>query len=315
MTTLSFQHIMSASSPDPSAPWSASIVVPAHNEASRGFVTLDLLGRAIGELNCLVIIVCNGCNDSTSAMARSLPRVVVLDVETASKSNALNLGDDAAGDVFPRIYLDADVEMTLESLHELLTAVGDDAPVAAGPEVTYAAAKSGRIVRNYFEAVQRLPFLVAIGGQHLEGRGAYAVSRTGRSRFDKFPELLADDAFFDRMFDKGEKRVVRTSMARLSVPSRTRDLLRSQVRMARGSRELHAWLISTHPERLVVSGAQSDPRSSVWGRLRAHARTGIVIPGGGPHGVELSLTYLMVEAAARVGASLSLHLGRTVSWR
>ena len=91
-----------------------SIVVPARNE---GFVIARTLramatGAVPGELD--VIVVCNGCTDNTADIARSFgPPVRVIETEVGSKVHALNLGDQAAS-TFPRIYADADVEITLE---------------------------------------------------------------------------------------------------------------------------------------------------------------------------------------------------------
>src|SRR5690349_20226188 len=88
----------------------ASIVIPAHNEASvlgRLLATLpaDVDGRRLE-----VIVACNGCTDNTAAIAREWGATVV-DVTTASKIAALNAADEVAV-TFPRLYVDADVVLT-----------------------------------------------------------------------------------------------------------------------------------------------------------------------------------------------------------
>src|SRR3954453_3171433 len=91
----------------------ASVVIPAHDEASvigRCLRAL-LAGAEPGELE--VIVVCNGCHDDTAAVARAhAPDAVVLELPAPSKPAALNAGD-AEATRFPRIYLDADVEVPL----------------------------------------------------------------------------------------------------------------------------------------------------------------------------------------------------------
>ena len=88
-----------------------SVVIPAHNEAkviARCLASVLTDDRA-DDLE--VIVVCNGCTDDTARVAKEHDeRVCVVETDVPSKSNALNLGDDAATS-FPRMYLDADVEL------------------------------------------------------------------------------------------------------------------------------------------------------------------------------------------------------------
>ena len=61
-------------------------------------------------------MVCNGCSDSTAEIARDLGGPVrVIETAVASTASALRLGDrEASG--FPRFYVDADVDLSFESL-------------------------------------------------------------------------------------------------------------------------------------------------------------------------------------------------------
>src|SRR2546430_6736592 len=96
-----------------------SVIVPAHNEHSVISRTLKTMtARAIpGELD--VIVVCNGCTDDTAAVAGSFgPPVRVIESGLAGKTLALNLGDKAET-FFPRIYADADVHITIETMRTL----------------------------------------------------------------------------------------------------------------------------------------------------------------------------------------------------
>src|ERR1700736_3335542 len=94
----------------------ASVVIAARNEeAVIGRCLRALLAAAApGELE--VIVVCNGCSDGTSSVVgAAYPTVKVVELPVASKVAALNAGDDVA-QAFPRFYVDADVELTTESL-------------------------------------------------------------------------------------------------------------------------------------------------------------------------------------------------------
>ena len=76
-----------------------------------------MIGRLLGPLVSLgpdgldVIVVANGCTDDTAKVAASFgPAVRVLSIPVASKREALVAGDRAARS-FPRVYVDADVEL------------------------------------------------------------------------------------------------------------------------------------------------------------------------------------------------------------
>src|SRR6187431_2740219 len=96
-----------------------SIVIPAHDEESVIGRCLAALtdGAAEGELD--VVVVCNGCKDGTAAAARAAaPAARVIEIEAASKPRALNAGD-AAARAFPRLYVDADVVLSLAAVRRV----------------------------------------------------------------------------------------------------------------------------------------------------------------------------------------------------
>ncbi|WP_116347785.1 glycosyltransferase family A protein [Alkalilimnicola ehrlichii] len=100
----------------------ASIIIPAHNEAAVIERTLRTVVPMLAEEDEL-ILVANGCTDDTAGIARRYePQVRVIETDVASKPHALNLGDQAARS-FPRIYLDADIELKPEALPRLKAAL------------------------------------------------------------------------------------------------------------------------------------------------------------------------------------------------
>ena len=88
----------------------ASVVIPAHNEAATIGRNLRALREGTGaDLD--VVVVCNGCTDRTADEARAAdPSARVIEIPQPSKVEAVRVGN-AATDVFPRIHLDADIEL------------------------------------------------------------------------------------------------------------------------------------------------------------------------------------------------------------
>jgi glycosyltransferase involved in cell wall biosynthesis len=128
-----------------------SIVIAAHDEESVIGRTLDALlsGARPGELD--VTVVANGCTDDTAGVARARPGVRVLEVARPSKPAALNAGDGVAVG-FPRIYLDADIPVTVEVVRALDAALADPGAsvLVAVPERRLDLTGRSRAVRAYF---------------------------------------------------------------------------------------------------------------------------------------------------------------------
>lgn len=92
------------------------------------------------------------------------------------------------------------------------------------------------LVRQFFAINSRLP----VFHEGLFGRGLIALSAEGRRRFDRFPDMVADDLFLDSQFTPQEKREVGGVSTVVEVPLRTRDLVRRLVRVRRGNASLRA---------------------------------------------------------------------------
>jgi glycosyltransferase involved in cell wall biosynthesis len=210
-----------------------SVVIPAHNESTGIGRCLDALfagGVAPGELD--VVVVCNGCADDTAAVARTSGHPVrVIELEAASKPAALRVGDEAAL-ALPRIYLDADVVLQASAARAVLKRLRAGA-VAARPPIRYASSASSAPVRSYYRARSRVPALLG----SLWGAGVYGLSEAGRSRFDAFPDVVADDLWVDRQFAPSEIEIVDCPPVVVAVPRRARDLLRVLRRTYRGKAE------------------------------------------------------------------------------
>jgi glycosyltransferase involved in cell wall biosynthesis len=211
-----------------------SIVVPAHNESSVIVRTLNPWIGALdaGELS--VVIVCNGCTDDTAALVRGFGhRVRLIESEIPSKTNALNMGDQASSD-FPRIYVDADVVLSLDAIRALAKRLGQGDKMAVAPTPDIDLAGCSRMVRLYFDIRHLLPSSThGIGGS-----GVYALSEAGRRRFDQFPEVIADDTFVRLQFRPEEREMVTAARSVVFPPRTIRQLIAVRTRAYAGSLEI-----------------------------------------------------------------------------
>jgi glycosyltransferase involved in cell wall biosynthesis len=214
-----------------------SIIVPAYNEESSIGQLLAILNTPAISSLCHVIVVCNGCSDSTFEISNSFTGISTTE-SAPGKTHALNKGDQMAGELFPRLYLDADVKISAESILDLLQALDTDAVRVGGPRVEYDLRDRPFVVRKFYRATETVPRILRWRLQHLAGRGMYGLSRAARKRFNEFPKLRADDAFIDRRFSRSEKLTVESSLAVISTPMTVRKLIRNEVRTIIGNREL-----------------------------------------------------------------------------
>ncbi len=210
----------------------ASVVIPAHNEANVIGRTLQAIAKPaqLGTLE--VIVVCNGCSDDTAAVAAGFPGVRVLNREEPSKTQALNAGDDLVG-AWPRIYLDADIELPSAALPALLRSLKTTAIKAGRPPFVYDTAGATWLVRAYFRARMRVPAL----SQSLWGAGVYSVTEEGHQRVGRFPNVVADDVYVDRLFAASEKAIPLAPPVKVKTPRTNADLLGVLARNRRGPSE------------------------------------------------------------------------------
>lgn len=220
-----------------------SVVIAAHNEAAVIGRCLDslLAGAQRGEFD--ITVAANGCTDTTAAIAAERSGVRVIDLSQPGKARALNAADEIAVG-FPRIYLDADIFTTAEVVRALCEAVegghtdqrGARQVLAAVPRRDLRVAGRPLLVRGYFAINGRLP----IFRHGLFGRGMIALSEAGRARFDRFPEMVADDLFLDAQFAADEKCQVDEVATMVETPRTVRDLVRRLVRVRQGNSAMRA---------------------------------------------------------------------------
>lgn len=215
-----------------------TIIVPARNERSVIARTLTAMtaGAAADELD--VIVVCNGCTDDTAEVAASVgPPVRVIETPMAGKMHALNIGDQAARG-YPRIYADADVVIDIKVIRDLSRRLQQGDALAVAPTARIDVTGCSWPVRAFYEIRARLPS----ASEGIGGSGVYALSEQGRGRFDRFPDLTADDGYVRIHFAPNERATMSRSHSTVFAPRTLGDLIKIKTRAHYGSLELAALL-------------------------------------------------------------------------
>lgn len=208
----------------------ACVVIPAHQEqATIERCLAPLLADGAPPLH--VIVAANGCRDATVERARS-HGVEVLDLPSVGKSGALNAADELCN-VYPRVYLDADVVLTTSSLRAVLQALDVDAPRLAVPRRRLDLGGTALIVRLYYRTWQRLQECRG----DLLGTGVYAVNAAGRKRWGEFPTGIADDYHVHTRFRPHERVLVTEAETVVRPPRSLRALLGVRARVYAGNVE------------------------------------------------------------------------------
>jgi glycosyltransferase involved in cell wall biosynthesis len=210
-----------------------SVIIPAHDEEAVIARTLRSLAPLAALPGFEVVVVCNGTTDATPDIARGFDAVRVVELDEPSKTAAINAGD-AVATRWPRLYLDADIELAPEAVHAVFGVLAQPGVLAARPTYVYDIGSASAPVRGYYRARSRIP----APQKRLWGAGGYAVNERGHARFGQFPRVTNDDSWFDEQFHDDEKRVVATTPLRVRTPQDLKGLIAVLTRHRRGYVEL-----------------------------------------------------------------------------
>ena len=160
----------------------ATILVPAHNEEAVIARTLWYLSKGLQLDDFRVIVIANGCSDATAARARAvMPHAEVIETERRGKCHALNLGFEASCKSAPIICLDADLDVTSESLTALLTPLNSGTALASCGKMEVITCESSASVRTFYQGWRSNPYF----SQGKFG-GLIALSPAGAARVVSF---------------------------------------------------------------------------------------------------------------------------------
>ena len=263
----------------------ASVVIPAHDEGRIIGRTLEAL-LASQDVDLDIVVVANGCCDNTAEVAAGFDNVRVIELAAAGKARALNEGD-AAAKWFPRIYLDGDITLSPRALSAMIDVLDTGAARVASPGADFHVEGATWPVRAFYDVFTRTPYAT----ESLTGLGVYGLSQTARERFQRFPELTADDLFVQRLF-RPEERVVSDGRFRVAVPRDLHNLIRVRTRVARGNSEL-----ARHRQDEVDDRFESSSSSTLRQIGRMVRRQPSLAPSAG--------VYVVVSVVSRIRARLT----------
>ncbi len=237
-----------------------SVVIPAHNESAVIGRLLDGLLSDAKPDEFDITVVANGCTDDTATVAASFGDTVnVLTTPVPSKFAALRLGDERAQG-FPRLYIDADIEIGTDDVRRLADALNESGVLAVAPTREVVLDRRPLSVRWYYQFWQRLPVV----REGLFGRGVIAVNEAGKARLGEIPDVMGDDLAASLAFAPAERRVVGDSLVRVHAPRTRADLIRRRVRSATATTQLAARGDSARTTRSdLVDVVRSDLRMAL----------------------------------------------------
>lgn len=234
----------------------ASVVIPAHNEEAviaRCLRTL-LDGATADELD--VVTVANACQDATASIARSFG-VRVIETSHLGKPNALRLGDSECK-TFPRVYLDADTELSGADLRTMIACLASSPAIACAPMPELDLTGVGRIVRRAHIVHDRL----VAPTRGLSGPTVYMLSEAAHDRVFPIPDVISDDGWVHRHLTASEWIVVNDARCVLR-PARTlAAAVRRRARARLGNRELDAIGVPRQQDRLGPRNLSALVRNS-----------------------------------------------------
>ena len=239
-----------------------------------------------------IIVVANGCTDDTVEVAASFgPAVRVLTLPVACKHEALTAGDRAAAG-FPRIYVDADIELRANDVRALAAALRQPGVLAAAPRRELVMTGRPWQVRWYYDVWTLLP-----GVQRgLWGRGVIAVNEAGHRRLAGLPRLQADDLAASLMFEARETALVPAARVIIHPPMTFADLLGRRARCVTGVAQIeHAQGLDGSADRTRIS----ELTAIIRGRPGMLPRVGY---------------FLSVAVFARLRASRARARGDYLTW-
>ena len=211
-----------------------TILIPAYDEASVIERTLNhmRIGMLPGEFR--IVVIANACEDDTAAIARqAAPEAIVIETPRPGKTHALNIGRLAAPPGAPIVFLDADLDVTAESLRALVAPLLRGTALAACGRMDVLTEASSPIVRDFYRGWRLNPYF-----GHGKFGGLFALSHVAAARVFPLPNVIADDEFIRRSFSRAETAFVPECLFTARAPTRLSNLISVRQRTLRGARAI-----------------------------------------------------------------------------
>jgi glycosyltransferase involved in cell wall biosynthesis len=220
------------------------VVIPARDAACDLPATLDALAaqNIPPDVSVHIVVAVNATSDETSAIAEKYAPLFAERgigyrvIETApGRARAFNEAERLLP-TGPRLYLDQDAVLSPNALADLAAALerSGGAVHFVVPQLRLPALRS-IAARCYYRTFLHLPYTRTSP----VSLGAYAVSTSGRRRWDAFPDgLHSDDKFVRLHFEPAERSLLTSVFYTVALPDGISAIVRARRRYSRGNREL-----------------------------------------------------------------------------
>ena len=216
----------------------ATVIVPAHNEASVIEACLNSIINQSGVDH--IIVPCNGCTDNTVEIVQTkFPSAVCLDIEKPSKTNALNIAEKKSQELgvsYPIFYIDADTQLSENCIPHISKAMANSPIKLSAPTPIINTKHSSWLVKTYYKVWTRLPYIK----EGVIATCSFIVSEEGRQRFDKFADVIGDDGFIRCHFKNSEISNIEGAEIYITAPKDIFSLIKIKTRARLGNMELIA---------------------------------------------------------------------------
>lgn len=182
-----------------------------------------------------IIWVCNGCNDDSAAVIRRLvgAGAEVIELLFPGKTAALQAGDDAMGDLFPRLYLDADVWLGRGDPARLMQPLFAGAADLVAPRLRFDTAGASPLSARIGACWMSLPHARTTAFSN-----AIGLSAAARALWDRWPEISGDDIFVSATVPVHRKLIVPEALATIRIPKSFNGWVKMRARWLKGEAEL-----------------------------------------------------------------------------
>jgi len=216
----------------------ATVIVPAHNEAS---VIQDCLNSIVNQSGIdHIIVACNGCTDDTADIVTThYPDLICLDIKKPSKTNALNIAEEKAqelGVTYPIFYIDADTQLSDNCISKVSEEMAKGEILLSAPTPVINTDKSSWLVKTYYNVWTNLPYIK----EGVIATCSFIVSEEGRKRFDVFADVIGDDGFIRCHFKNKEISNIEGTQIFITAPHDIFSLIKIKTRARLGNMELLA---------------------------------------------------------------------------
>ena len=214
---------------------SYGIIVPLRNEAAVLPVTVPKLLAATKGDRVRIVWVCNGCTDDSAALIRRIAgrAAEVIELDRAGKTAALQAGDDALENLFPRLYLDADTWLRPGDPAHLMQPLFSGTADLVAPRLCFNTAGASPLSARIGACWLSLPH-----GQTSAFSNAIGLSAAARALWDRWPDITGDDIFVSATVPAHRKLIVTEALATIGMPKSFAGWVRTRARWLKGEAEL-----------------------------------------------------------------------------